>query len=189
MKNSSFSRTVQHAGMIAVIAGSIIFAGCQRSPETPATAPSPAPMANTAPVHPMEAPVVKQSNVPAMASLKVTVSLSPALASKAAPDDVVFIFARATQGPRMPLAVVSKHVKDLPVTVVLDDNLAMNPEMKLSSVPKIVVVARVSKSGMANARDGDLEGASLPVMSGTKAVSITIDKVLTGQNASGSPHG
>jgi len=125
----------------------------------------------------------------AAASLKVTVSLSPALAKKAAPNDVVFIFARAVQGPRMPLAIVRKQVKDLPVTVVLDDSQGMSPEMNLSSVPEVIVVARVSKSGMASPQAGDLEGTSASVKVGTKAVAISIAKVLSGQKEPGSPHG
>jgi cytochrome c-type biogenesis protein CcmH len=124
----------------------------------------------------------------AAASLTVTVSLSPALAKKAAPNDVVFIFARAAQGPRMPLAIVRKQVKDLPATVVLDDSNGMSTDMKLSSAPEVIVVARVSKSGMANAQNGDLEGMSAPLKAGTKAVTISIAKELTEQKTPVAPH-
>jgi len=112
-------------------------------------------------------------------ALKVSVSLSPEMAKKAAPGDVVFIFARAAQGPRMPLAVARKLVKDLPLTVVLDDSLSMTPEMKMSSVPEVIVVARVSKSGLATAQAGDLEGISQPVKVGTKEIAISIAKEVT----------
>jgi len=124
----------------------------------------------------------------AAATMKVTVSLSPEMAKKAAPDDVVFIFARAAQGPRMPLAIVRKQVKDLPTTVVLDDTQAMSPGMNLSSVPEVVVVARISKSGDAKAQNGDLEGTSAPLKSGTKAVTINIANVLAGQKTQVAPH-
>lgn len=109
-------------------------------------------------------------------ALKVSVSLSPEMAKKAKPDDVVFIFARAAQGPRMPLAVARKLVKELPLTVTLDDSLSMTPEMKMSNVSEVIVVARVSKSGLATAQAGDLEGVSEPVKAGTKAISINIAK-------------
>lgn len=122
-------------------------------------------------------------------SLKVTVSLSPAVAKQAAPDDVVFIFARAVHGPRMPLAIVRKQVKDLPATVVLDDSQGMSPQMSLSSVPEVIVVARVSKSGMATAQAGDLEGMSEPVKRGTQAVTLSIANLVAGQKESGSAHG
>ena len=115
------------------------------------------------------------------ASLKVTVSLSPAVAKRAAPNDVVFIFARAVQGPRMPLAVVRKHVQDLPTTIVLDDSVSMSPQMKLSSVPEVIVVARVSKSGTAGAQVGDLEGMSGAVKLDGRALAISIDTVVSGK--------
>ena len=184
MTISRIPQFVQYVGMIAILAG-INVAGCQRSPE--ATAATPAP--STPPVHALDASAIKDSAAVAATSLKVTVELSPTVAKKAAPDDVVYIFARAAQGPRMPLAIVRKQVKDLPTTIVLDESQGMSPEMKLSNVPEIIVVARVSKSGKANAQDGDLEGVSAPVMSGTKAISISIDKVLTGQKAPMAPHG
>jgi cytochrome c-type biogenesis protein CcmH len=183
MTISRFSRAALYVGVIAVIAG-IMVSGFLRSSE--ATAASPA--ADTAPMHAPETSGIRKSTAAAGTAIKVTVSLSPAVAGKAAPGDVVFIFARAANGSRMPLAIVRKQVKDLPTTVVLDDSQGMSPGMGLSSVPEVVVVARVSKSGTAEPRDGDLEGVSAPVASGTKAVSISIAKVLTGQKGFGSPH-
>lgn len=104
-----------------------------------------------------------------------TVNLAPALAAKAAPTDTVFVFARAATGPRMPLAIVRKQVKDLPVSFTLDDSMAMAPNMKLSSFPKIVVGARVSKTGNAMPQPGDLEGMTQPVTAGTSGLVVTID--------------
>lgn len=92
------------------------------------------------------------------ALLQGTVSLSPALKAKAAPDDTVFIFARAASGPRMPLAIMRSTVKALPVQFSLDDSSAMSPAMKLSAFEQVVVVARISKSGTPSAQKGDLEG-------------------------------
>lgn len=184
MTISRFTRATHYLGMIAVIAG-IGVGGCQRSPEATAAAPT----ANTPPMHATEATDIKDSAAAAATALKVTVSLSPALAGKAAPDDVVFIFARPTSGPRMPLALVRKQVRDLPVTVVLDDSQGMSPAMKLSTAPEVTVIARVSKTGMADVQEGDLEGVSTPVASGTRAISISIDKVLSGQKGPGMPQG
>jgi cytochrome c-type biogenesis protein CcmH len=95
--------------------------------------------------------------------------------SRAAPDDAVFIFARAAQGPKMPLAVMRKQVKDLPANFALDDSMAMTPEMKLSNFPEIVIGARVAKSGNAVPQSGDLEGFSTPVKLGASGVTVTID--------------
>jgi cytochrome c-type biogenesis protein CcmH len=110
--------------------------------------------------------------------LQVSVALDPALADKVAPDDTLFIFARAVQGPRMPLAIVRKRAAELPVTVTLDDSQAMSPAMKLSGFPQVAVGARVSKSGQAMPSSGDLEGSVSPVSTTGSEVSITIDQVV-----------
>jgi cytochrome c-type biogenesis protein CcmH len=87
----------------------------------------------------------------------------------------VFIFARAAQGPRFPLAVLRKQVKDLPTAFVLDDSMSMVPDAKLSSFPMVVVGARVSKSGSATPAAGDFEGLTEPVRPGAKNLKIRID--------------
>jgi cytochrome c-type biogenesis protein CcmH len=109
-------------------------------------------------------------------AITVTVALDPSLAGQAAPDSTVFIFARAVQGPPMPLAVVRKQVKDLPVTVTLDDSLAMTPAMTISRFGQVTVGARVSASGNAMPQSGDLEGSQSPVsVANPGTVAITID--------------
>ena len=103
------------------------------------------------------------------------VSVAPALAGKAAPTDVVFIFARAASGPPMPLAVLRKQVKDLPVEFALDDSMAMAPNLKLSGFAEVVVGARISRSGSATPQSGDLQGLSRPVKVGASGVAVVID--------------
>lgn len=104
-----------------------------------------------------------------------TASLDPALKGRVASTDSVFVFARAAQGSRMPLAVIRKTVQDLPLTFTLDDSMAVMPSMKLSSVDTVIVGVRVSKSGNASPSPGDLQGLSQPVKIGTKGIAITID--------------
>lgn len=114
----------------------------------------------------------------AAAKLSGTVSLSPKLAGQASPDDTVFIFARAVDGPPMPLAAMRRKVRELPVRFTLDDSMAMTPAAKLSGHPKVVVVARVSKSGNATAQKGDLQGASAPVANDARGVVLVIDSIV-----------
>jgi cytochrome c-type biogenesis protein CcmH len=113
---------------------------------------------------------------PAKAAIAGIVKLSPAMAAKAAPDDTVYIFARAVEGPRMPLAIMRKQVKDLPADFALDDSMAMTDAARLSGFGEVVVGARVSKSGNATPQSGDLEGQSPPVKVGAKDVAIVIDR-------------
>jgi cytochrome c-type biogenesis protein CcmH len=112
-------------------------------------------------------------------SIEVSVTLDAALADKTAPDDTVFIFARAVSGPRMPLAIARKKVSDLPLTVTLDDSMAMSPAMVLSRFPQVTLGARISKSGQAMSQSGDLQGIRSPVTPGQKeTVQIVIDEVV-----------
>lgn len=112
------------------------------------------------------------------ASVAGEVKLGGALAGKVTPDDTVFVFARAAQGPKMPLAIVRMQVKDLPAKFAFDDSMAMSPQMKLSDQSEVVVGARVSKSGQAMPQSGDLEGLSQPVKVGTSGIAVVIDKTV-----------
>jgi len=105
-----------------------------------------------------------------------TVTLNDALKGQADANDTLFVLVRAAQGPKMPLAIVRKQVKDLPLKFSLDDSMAMSPEMKMSNFDQVVVVARVSKSGNAMPQPGDLMGMSKPLPLGTKGVKIDIDQ-------------
>lgn len=112
------------------------------------------------------------------AAVSGKVSLSPALLGKVAPTDIVFILARAAQGPKMPLAVLRKQVKDLPMKFTLDDSMAMQPQLKLSGFDQVVVVARVSKSGSPMAQAGDFEGMTTTIKPGAKGLNIVIDTAI-----------
>ena len=122
------------------------------------------------------APTVATAGTGQSASLTVQVTLDSNVAAAASPEDTVFIFARAAQGPRMPLAIVRTQVKDLPATVTLDDSMAMTPQMVLSNFDQVTVGARVSKSGGAMPVSGDLQGIVSPINTQTtEAIQITID--------------
>jgi cytochrome c-type biogenesis protein CcmH len=124
------------------------------------------------------APSAAAAATPATGRVAGKVDLSPALRAKVTPTDTVFVFARAAEGPRMPLAILRRQVKDLPIEFALDDSMAMAPNMKLSSFPEVVVGARVSRSGNATPQSGDLEGLSKPVKVGATGVAIVIDNAL-----------
>ena len=107
--------------------------------------------------------------------LTVNVILADRLAAGLDGSETLFVFARAAGGPPMPLAVARKRVSDLPLTVTLDDSMAMAPGMKLSNFDRVVVGARISASGTATAGSGDLQGFSQPVpVAGGATVNVAI---------------
>ncbi len=110
---------------------------------------------NKAGITTTEEPTVTQIKK-AITSLKVNVSIAKAQLKHVSMDDTVFIFAKAVNGPPMPLAVVRKQVKDLPIEVTLDDSMAMIPNMKLSAFDEVNITARVSKTGQPLLQKGDV---------------------------------
>lgn len=110
----------------------------------------------------------------AAARLKVRVELAAALKDKVKPDDTVFIFARAKNGPPMPLAAKRVTVAQLPLEVELSDADAMLPQMKLSQFAEVQLVARVSRAGQPT--HGEWIGQGAPLANTTQATQhLTID--------------
>ncbi len=89
----------------------------------------------------------------------------------------VSVFARAEQGSRMPLAILKRSASELPLRFQLDDSNAMAPDAKLSGAPRVIVGARISRSGDAMPRSGDLSGQVGPLAPGAAGLVITIDSV------------
>lgn len=112
------------------------------------------------------------------AGISGTVRIAPALAGKLDPSATVFVFARATQGPPMPLAIVRTTAHDLPYAYHLDDSSALMPDRKLSQASEVVLVARISKSGDAKPQAGDLQGISAAVKTNGGVVDIEINQVV-----------
>lgn len=135
-----------------------------------AQAPAPAPKKAAA----AKAPAAAGSG----ASVQGVVSIEPALAAGLSPGDTVFVLARPASGSRVPLAVARTTVGALPYRFTLDDSMAMAQGATLSSQPKVVVAARVSKSGNAVAQKGDIEGASEPVAPGASGVKVVLSRIV-----------
>ena len=143
-----------------------------------APAPGPAPAEPVAPGSRSASEMSSAATTASGASVQVRITLAPALAAKAAPDDTVFIFARALLGPKAPLAIQRRQVKDLPLELTLDDSMAMSPALRLSTVTQVVIGARISKSGNAMPQPGDLQGLSPAVAIGTRGLQLQIGDVL-----------
>lgn len=124
------------------------------------------------------APVVEAKVVTNAAEIIVTVELDSTLKDKVSANDTLFIFAKAVQGPPMPLAAVKKTAADLPITVSLNDAMAMMPQMKLSSFEQVKISAVISKSGQPGAQPGDLFAEVSPVnVKSQEKVKLVINQV------------
>jgi len=91
----------------------------------------------------------------AQASLSISVSLGEAARAATDPAQTVFVYARAADGPPMPLAVQRLNVADLPLVVRLDESMAMLPTLSLAGFADVVVGARVSSTGQPTPSSGD----------------------------------
>ncbi len=111
------------------------------------------------------------------AGITVTISLADKFKSQVSPTDTVFVYAKAMSGPPMPLAATKIQVKDLPIEILLNDEMAMMPTMKLSAYSKVIVGARVSKSGDPLSQNGDLYAEKKSIRAGD-IIQVSIDTIL-----------
>lgn len=114
----------------------------------------------------------------AAASVSGSVSVAPALAARVDRSATLFVFARAENGPRMPLAIERASAAQLPLQFKLDDSQAMSPATRISMAKAVRVEARISRSGNAMPQPGDLVGTSDVVKPGARDVKIVLDKVV-----------
>jgi cytochrome c-type biogenesis protein CcmH len=111
--------------------------------------------------------------------LTVQVDLDPKLKAQVPAGAILFIYAKAVSGPPMPLAIQRLRADQLPITVTLDDSMGMLPSMKLSMFPQVIIGARISKSGNAQAQSGDLQVLSAATdVTSTKPIVLKIDQVV-----------
>jgi cytochrome c-type biogenesis protein CcmH len=116
------------------------------------------------------------ASTPEPTAITGRVSLAPALAGQVKPGDTLFVYARPVEG-RMPLAVLRAQAGSLPLNFTLDDSLAMSPTARLSGAARVRVDARISRSGNAMPSPGDLVAEGEVVATGTRGVSLQIDRV------------
>jgi cytochrome c-type biogenesis protein CcmH len=131
-----------------------------------AAAKMPAPQAGTA------------TAASAPAGVEGSVGIAAALKPKLANGATLFVFARAVNGPRIPLAIVRVPAGQWPYRFKLDDSMAMAPQLKLSAQSEVMLGARISASGNATPQSGDLSGAVGPVKVGARDVQLVIDSVV-----------
>ena len=132
----------------------------------------------------MTAPANNRSTVESAAKPGVKISgkvvIAPDIIGKLVAGDTLFVFARAKEGPRMPLAVMrvaAPKASGFPLPFELTEAMAMAPGMTLSAFTEVVIEARISKSCNAQLQAGDLSGISQVVKPGATGITVTIGKV------------
>jgi cytochrome c-type biogenesis protein CcmH len=90
------------------------------------------------------------------AVLRGTVDIDAKFKGRVAPGATLFVFAKEAGAGGPPLAVIRTTVTVWPMSFSLDDSQAMIPTRTLSNFSKVVVEARISRSGNAQAGAGDL---------------------------------
>ena len=112
-------------------------------------------------------------------SLQVAIDVSDEVRNNFTGTDVVFVYAKALKGPKMPLAAQRITLADLPTTVVLDDSMGMVEGMNLSAFNQVVVSARVTRTGTAIAQSGDYIGkVVVEDVASAKQLSVNIDSMV-----------
>jgi len=87
----------------------------------------------------------------------------------------LFVYARAWQGAKMPLAIQRLNANSLPLTVTLDDSMAMMAGVSLSSAGELEVIARLSASGSPAPQPGDWQAATGPVSLAQGSVALDLE--------------
>ncbi|GMU44105.1 MAG: c-type cytochrome biogenesis protein CcmI [Xanthomonadales bacterium] len=112
------------------------------------------------------------------AGIEVSVRIADTLATKVGADDVLYVYARAEQGPPAPLAIQRLSAAAIPVALRLDESMGMVQGLSLTQFPRVVIGARISKSGNAAPQPGDLEGLSAALdWRAARRVEVVIDRV------------
>ena len=104
------------------------------------------------------------------------VDVAPELKAKVKAGDVFMVIARKP-GERMPVAVLKTAVSAFPMSFVLNDSLAMSPNVLISQLPEISVEVRISKTGMAMPEPGDLISAPQTVKVGSSNTRLLINQI------------
>ncbi|WP_152087522.1 c-type cytochrome biogenesis protein CcmI [Pseudoalteromonas sp. A25] len=114
-------------------------------------------------------------------SLTVNVTLDESLLSDMPQGGTLFVFAKAANGPAMPLAVAKLTNFNLPLTVTLDDSMAMMPDLKLSNYQEVIVTARISIDNSVMPQAGELEGQSdvVSLLADSNEVVVHVNRIIS----------
>jgi cytochrome c-type biogenesis protein CcmI len=109
------------------------------------------------------------------------VALAPALATRVAREDALFIVVHLPEDPTgLPLAALRRQAADLPLDFAIEPRDLVGDPARFAQARSVVVSARVSKSGAGQPRPGDLTGEAVAVAPHARGVAIVVDHVVPG---------
>jgi cytochrome c-type biogenesis protein CcmH len=176
--------------LVGALAAGLAACGRERTAPPPAPAASPAdpvplrpltsrdgaaPATEGATLPPGHPPVGAGSLAPAEGStVEGAVRLDPRLTDQAKPDDVLYIIARGSANRQIVAVRKEEHVQ-FPFSFRLSAADTMMPGTPFTG--PFDLTARLSRSGDATPRPGDLEGTVKNVAAGARGVSVIVDTV------------
>src|SRR5450631_2868277 len=131
---------------------------------------------------PMDSPAPMASTAPAASgtALSGEITLAPALKTKAAAGETLFIVAKSVDAPGVPVAVFRGSVGSWPLKFTLDDSQSMLPGRNLSNAGRVTIEARISQKGQPLPASGDLQGSTGVINPADhRPLRILIDRVIT----------
>jgi cytochrome c-type biogenesis protein CcmH len=161
--------------LFPVVALAAALAACGRESPAPPPAPAAAP-ADPAPMRPLTSRDTGTS-VPGASEgepVEGEVRLDPRLTDKAQPDDVLYIIARGSASRQIVAVRKEEHVR-FPFAFRLSSGDSMMPGTPFAG--PFDLTARLSHSGDATPRPGDLEGTVKNVAAGSRGISVIVDTV------------
>jgi hypothetical protein len=108
------------------------------------------------------------------------ITLAPALKTKAAAGETLFIVAKSVDAPGVPVAVFRGSVGSWPLKFTLDDSQSMLPGRNLSNAGRVTIEARISQKGQPLPASGDLQGSTGVINPADhQPLKILIDRVIS----------
>jgi hypothetical protein len=107
------------------------------------------------------------------------IELDPKFEGRVASDDALFVTVRLPDDPTgLPLAQIRVEVSNLPFDFDIGTKEMIGSPERFMHAEKVVVTARISKSGSGRAKPGDLAGTSAVVAPWANNVRFAIDQVV-----------
>jgi len=164
--------------VVARIDDDLAARGMPRAPEAPRASAAPPSAASAASAAPSTAPSTPAAPQAEGSTLRGTVAMTPDLTARLPAGATLFVVARPAEGSRVPVAVLRVPAASLPFDFELSDANAMDPSRPLSSTDSIALEARLSPSGDAMRRPGDLYAQAVTVRPGARDIAILIDRIV-----------